>query len=147
MIDVHMIVYDEPQWQIDRCLESLKNEPITLHIVQGVEEWPPTIGRAKGYSLGTHPYHAYVDPDDYIVPGAFQLLLDAIGDADVCYGWEYVLDRENKWRVKHVLHHAFLVKRSLDIDRSVEWRIIQHTHLKFKTIQQPLYYFTKGELI
>lgn len=144
-IDVHIIVYDEPQWQIDRCMESLKNEPINIHIVQGIEEWPPSEGRRKGYAMGTAPYHAYVDPDDYIVPGAFQLLLDAIGDADVCYGWEYVLDQQKTWRVNKGLHHAFLVKRTLDIDKSISWRIIKHRHLVFKEVTQPLYYFTKGE--
>lgn len=69
MIDVHLITHNEPQWQLDRCLDSLKEEPIHLHIVQGFDEWPPNRGRALGYSKGTAPYVSYVDPDDTIETG------------------------------------------------------------------------------
>ena len=125
MIDVHIIKFDEPQWQIDRCLESLKDEPVTLHIVQGFYEWPPYQGRALGYSKGTAPYVSYVDPDDYLVPGAFTKLLTAIesGDYDAAYGWEVVIRNGVQCNTVKSAHHAFVLRRGLPIDYSSSWRI------------------------
>ena len=98
MIDVHILTHNEPQWQIDRCLESLKDEPINLHIVHGFDEWPPYQGRALGFSKGTAPYVSYVDPDDYIVPGAFTKLLAVIesGDYDAAHGWEVTIRKDSR---------------------------------------------------
>jgi glycosyltransferase involved in cell wall biosynthesis len=131
MIDVHMIVYDEPQWQIDRCLESLKDEPITLHVIPGVEErrykvCGPVIGRREGFSRGSAPFVSFVDPDDWIEPGAFGFLLDEIerSGLNVAYGGEYIHRDGRRVGVSYSLHHSYVCRRAafaLD-DLVKEWR-------------------------
>ena len=150
-IDVHLITHNEPQWQIDRCLESLKDEPVTLHIVQGFYEWPPYQGRALGYSKGTAPYVSYVDPDDYLVPGAFTKLLTAIesGDYDAAYGWERIIKKGQLDKVAKTPHHAFVLKRGLPIDYSSEWRVFIDRHgikrNRIIMVNEVLYFRDMGE--
>ena len=88
MIDVHMILLgdENPEW-LAQCIQSLADEPVALHIVRGefghIGKW-----RAKGFRLGTNPYVAYVDPDDYVLPGAFAAcaaLLDSSADVDMAH--------------------------------------------------------------
>ena len=118
LIDVHYIYYDEPEWQITRCLESLRGEPVTVHSVPGVWGNPPVKKRAEGFALGTAPYVSYVDPDDYVEPGVYTRLLQAItsGDFDAAYGWERVFSDSGINRVCKIPHHAFLLKRNLPIE-------------------------------
>lgn len=63
MIDVHILTLpnDNPDW-FAQCLESLRDEPITTHIVSGI---PEDIGnaRADAFRLGNSGYVSFVDPD------------------------------------------------------------------------------------
>lgn len=78
MIDVHVMTWEgaNPQW-LDQCLESLSRENCTVHVVDNSGR---TIGqgRAHGYSLGTHPYVAHVDCDDYVLPGVMDEAVKAL---------------------------------------------------------------------
>lgn len=151
LIDVHLITHNEPQWQLDRCLDSLKSEPINLRIFQGFDEWPPIQGRALGYSKGTAPYVSYVDPDDYIVPGAFTKLLTAIqsGDYDAAYGWEIVIIKGVQGKILKVPHHAFVLRRGLPINYSSSWRVFANppgiNRSRIITVDEVLYYRDMGE--
>ena len=120
-----MIIYNESNCQIDRCLQSLKNEPINLHFVEGKKEWPPFEGRAKGFAMGSAPYVGYVDSSDTIVPGAFQKLVGAIqlGDYDAAYGWESAIHKGVFLEEHREPHHGFILKRNLQIDYSQEFRV------------------------
>ena len=65
---------NENQAWFDQCLASLKGEPVNIHLVDAV---PGNLGRMRldGFSRGTSPWVTYVDPDDYITPGAFHRAL------------------------------------------------------------------------
>ena len=77
-VDVHILHLpgeNEHWWEL--CKESLKGHPINIHNLDGVVNnmWE---GRCRGYRLGTAPYVSFVDPDDIVMPGAFQACLDAL---------------------------------------------------------------------
>jgi hypothetical protein len=76
------------------CVNSLANEPVTISILDGVEG---NIGKGRraGFALGNAPYVAYVDPDDWVHPGAFAACtaaLDANPQAVVAYTREAEVD-------------------------------------------------------
>ena len=78
MIDVHIghMPEDNPHWW-KQCEESLKDHPITVHNFESVK-FNTRKTREIGFSLGTHPFVSFVDPDDFVYPGAFQKCLDIL---------------------------------------------------------------------
>lgn len=77
--DVHILRqggHDNLDW-LQECRESLQDQPVQVHETEG---YPGHIGRARirGYALGSAPYVAVVDPDDVVMPGAFQACIDAL---------------------------------------------------------------------
>lgn len=77
-VDTHVLLLPETnqQWW-EECQATLTDEPINLHLVNGI---PGHIGkaRANAYQLGDTPYISFVDPDDLVIPGAFQACIDAL---------------------------------------------------------------------
>lgn len=77
-VDTHVLLLPETnqQWW-EECQATLKDEPINLHLVDGI---PGHIGkaRAKGFQQGDSPYISFVDPDDLLIPGAFQACIDVL---------------------------------------------------------------------
>ena len=75
MIDVHVLTHEgtRSDW-LDMCLDSLRDQPVNVFVVdnhgRSVGE-----GRARGYVLGNSPFVAYVDSDDYVLPGCFDACL------------------------------------------------------------------------
>jgi hypothetical protein len=135
-IDVHIIHYLEPQWMLDRCLASLEGQPVNIHIIKGVEEWPPFKGREKGFAAGTAKYCSYVDPDDEVMPGAYENLIQYDG-YNLVWGNELIYSGEKVVEFKGI-HHAYLVKRDLPIDHCGEFRTVRHLVNK-KHIDRILY--------
>lgn len=99
MIDVHILHLPNERadwWQ--ECEASLSDHPITIHHVDGV------VGdirqaRLSGYQLGHHEYVSYVDPDDIVMPGAFQALLDTLSSnphVDGAYSLSDRIDHNGK---------------------------------------------------
>lgn len=129
-IDVHVALLpttDKVLWR--ECLESLKDEPINIHIVEGV---PAHIGRARygGFAKGTSPYVSCVDPDDLVIPGAFAACLETLAahpEACGVYTDELIIDRvgnvirpgiwsETPWNPlfqlePKYLHHVYVMRR------------------------------------
>ena len=129
-IDVHVLLLpttDSILWQ--ECLDSLKDEPVNIHIVEGV---PGHIGKARygGFSQGTSPYVSCVDPDDLVIPGAFAACLEELeAHPEACgvYTDELIIDRsgniirpgiwsETPWNPlfqlePKYLHHIFVMRR------------------------------------
>jgi hypothetical protein len=70
---------------VKACQKSLQNEPINLHLVDGV---PGHVGRtrANGFRIGEAPYVSCVDPVDLVMPGAFQACIDALEDNPLACG-------------------------------------------------------------
>ena len=97
---------------MDRCLDSLKGQPVNIHIVKGVKEWLPNKGRAAGFSMGTAKYMSFIDPDDVVVPEAYDRMLEFDG-FDLIHGSEKVF-KDGVFRgVVSGMHHAYLIKRGV----------------------------------
>ncbi|QDJ96484.1 hypothetical protein Xoosp13_298 [Xanthomonas phage Xoo-sp13] len=119
MIDVHILLMgDERSDLLEQCLNSLKYEPITLHKCDGVPGDIRT-ARANAISQGTNDYVGWVDPDDFIIPGAYQLLLDNIGDKKFAWCNEEVwhmtpdLSAVTATHIRKRPHHMHIIHRSL----------------------------------
>lgn len=106
MIDVHTILLgdENPEW-LAQMVQSLAGEPVSLHIVRG-EFGHIGRGRAEGFSRGSNPYVAYVDPDDWVLPGAFSACLAALeADPKLDAAWsDYVLSTRRPFT--NDLHHC-----------------------------------------
>lgn len=78
MIDVHVLVHSETRhaW-LRQCLESLADEPCIVHVLRGTEG-SVGAGRARGYRCGIQPYVAFVDSDDYVLPGVMDACVRAL---------------------------------------------------------------------
>lgn len=135
MIDVHVLLQpssDQSLWQL--CQESLRNEPITLHLVDGVQGH---IGRGRyvGFNQGSHPFVSYVDPDDLVIQGSFSACLDVLkNNPTACgaYTDELIIDQDGNllkagiWSGQEwnpllqlepkYLHHLCVMRRSF-VDR------------------------------
>ena len=72
-----MLIHGEPNQWIEECLESLHGAPINLVVRDGL---PGEIGlaRASAFRVGDAPYVAWVDPDDRVLPGAFEAALEVL---------------------------------------------------------------------
>lgn len=78
MIDVHVLIRENPNPEhLQRCMDSLKDQPITLHTLPGVMGHIGQ-GRIAGYSLGTNPWVCYVDDDDWVLPETFEFVTSVI---------------------------------------------------------------------
>lgn len=78
MIDVHVLTHEgtRPEW-LAQCLASLEGEPVNVFVVDNAGHSVGE-GRARGYALGDAPYVAYVDSDDYVLPGCFDACLQGL---------------------------------------------------------------------
>jgi len=119
MIDVHILLMGTERLDfLSQCLDSLKNEPITLHTCPGI---PGDIraARANAISLGKHDYVGWVDPDDFIIPGAYSRLLNVIGDKKFAWSNEEVWDMSEdlttvlRKSTRKTPHHMHIIHRSL----------------------------------
>lgn len=95
MVDVHIITRptDNQKW-LCQCIDSLEDEPVTVHLVDGVQG-DTAAGRMKGFSQGNHPYVSFVDPDDYVRPGIFKKLvnvLERLPEAVMAYSDQVLVD-------------------------------------------------------
>jgi len=90
VIDVHVLTHSgtNPEW-LAQCLRSLEGEPVVVHVVEGVEG-SVGAGRAKEFQLGTCEFVAYVDSDDYVVPGGYAKSLAAMANHRCVVPREYV---------------------------------------------------------
>lgn len=100
-----------------QCLLSLRDEPITLHVVPGIVGDLNT-GRRLAIERGTHEWIGWVDPDDYIIPGAYTKLLTAVGDKKFAWMQETIMDCDDDMveqgsELRITPHHIHIVHRSL----------------------------------
>lgn len=118
MIDVHILTRPEQNnvWFAE-CLDSLKDEPVVLHILQGVKDHVG-LGRIQGFSQGSCEWVSFVDPDDVVVPGIFSKVLEVIStnDVDAVFTEEIQVDADLKqlYPVRGFnTHHLMVFRRSL----------------------------------
>lgn len=113
MVDVHILTHSgtRPEW-LAQCLDSLADEPCTVHVVQGVEGCIAA-GRAAGFALGAHPYVTFVDSDDYVLPGAMRAVTDALdAGLDAVVAGEMIL-ADGVLHGPGYGHHLFALRRSV----------------------------------
>lgn len=145
MIDVHILTHGETPEQLERCLASLANQPVSVHVLAGGDEFPPTQGRLRGYAIGDHEFVSYVDPDDWVEPDAYRKLLQAIEGHDAAYGWEWCHRQDGTLSVRRFPHHAFVIRRGLPVDYSLSWRTLHRIHPnRVACVPEPLYHWTVG---
>ena len=145
MIDVHILTHGETQEQLDRCIASLDGQPVIIHVVQGIDEWPPENGRRLGYSKGSAEFVSYVDPDDWVEPNAFDRLLAAIDKSDAAYGWEWCHLPDGTKRIRKAPHHAIVFRRDVPVDLGLSWRAIHRLPChRVKEVASVLYNWVVG---
>lgn len=137
-VDVHIIHFNESQDLLDKCIASLEGQPVNIHIVKGFEEWPPYESRKKGFASGSAKYCSFVDPDDEVMPGAYEELLKYSG-ADLIWGNELVITRDRDAHIHKGIHHAYLVKRNLSVQHYLEFRAFPNAFLKRVHVNKVLY--------
>lgn len=78
MIDVHVLTHEgtRQDW-LEQCLKSLEGHPVNVVVIDNAGRSVGE-GRASGYALGLSPFVAYVDSDDYVLPGCFDACLQAL---------------------------------------------------------------------
>jgi len=119
MIDVHVLTLptDRKDW-FDLCIASLKDEPINLHILDGIQD---KIGQARvnGFAQGSSDFVSYVDPDDYVLPGGFARCEEALtqhSSVACAYTFEYRTGINGTIRsynsYHHGKHHLVVFRRS-----------------------------------
>lgn len=119
MIDVHMLLMGNENKQIlDQCMDSLKDEPINLHVCEGILGDLRT-ARVNALRKGSNEYVGWVDPDDFIIPGSYQRLLDIIGDKKFAWSMEEVWHMDYSGNniisksIRKSPHHMHIIHRSL----------------------------------
>jgi len=130
-VDTHVLLMPNTRqdwWQ--ECQDSLKKEQINLHKIEGVKNHIGK-GRAKGFRQGSAPYVSSIDPDDIVIPGAFQSCIDALeANPKACgaYTDELLVDTMGRtikpgiWSGRswnpllqlepNYLHHIYVMRRS-----------------------------------
>lgn len=79
MIDVHVLTHEGTQQEwLAQCLQSLEGHPVNVVVIDNTGRSVGE-GRARGYAMGLSPFVAYVDSDDYVLPGCFAACLEALG--------------------------------------------------------------------
>lgn len=96
LIDVQIIVGNEkPEW-FKGCFESLKDERVNI-LLGARLEGNLNLLRYQIWSKGTGDWITFIDADDYIVPGAFDLIYEAIENnptASIITTDEYMINRD-----------------------------------------------------
>lgn len=124
---LHLPSTDQSMWK--ECNQSLIEEPINLHILDGVKGH---VGKARhnGFTLGSAPYVSCVDPDDIVLPGAFEAcikVLEKNPHACGAYTDEIIIDKNGEeinpgfwsgipWNPllqlePRYLHHVYVMRR------------------------------------
>jgi len=137
-IDVHILTLPgEDKRLFDICLDSLKNEPVNIHICEGIVGCTGT-ARANAFLKGTAKYVSFVDPDDYIEPGIFDKCLEVLEskNCNVYTTENYVDDGGNflmvgpqsthPWsytsmRRMYVLVHHLVVYQRVVVEKHLHW--------------------------
>lgn len=138
-VDVHVLFLPETDQTLwGRCQESLKGEPVNLIMTEGIRGHVGK-ARAKGFLLGDSPYVSFIDPDDLVVPGAFDACIETLeANPNACgtFTDEILIDIDDKiirpcffsgcsWNPLHMLeaqymHHILVMKREYVLKHIVE---------------------------
>lgn len=115
MIDVHVLTLPGREPWLAECLQSLKNEPVTVCVVP-VDAGHFPESRKKGYAEGTAEWVCYVDDDDRVIEGAFNKMIEAITENpqfDYFYMYEEMINESGNVisRPMKAPHHLIVYPR------------------------------------
>ncbi len=126
MIDVHVLLRggENHLWLME-CLNSLQGHPINLFVEPGIEG-DLNKARIDAIGKGSAEFVSFADPDDIVMPGAFQACLDAVGDHGGAYTRELLIREDGSMIGENkqpgtprtnpmVAHHVVMVRRSIAV--------------------------------
>ncbi len=127
MIDVHVLTMrNHPPYgrreNLPYILDILSKEPVNIHLVDVDVIGNETEMRIKALKMGTSEWVGWVDPDDNIVPGAYQTLLNHKEHNPFVWSNELVNSFNNDGDIVSTIvykepHHMFITHRDiLDYD-------------------------------
>jgi len=117
MIDVHVLTHSgtKQEWLIE-CLESLKDEECTVHVIKAMEG--NIIGsRANAFLLGNHKFCTFVDSDDYVLKGSMKAIVQQFEEKDDAVVAGELILTNGKLIGPSYGHHLFAVRRSALLDK------------------------------
>jgi hypothetical protein len=123
VIDIHVLTLPDRADKLERCVASLRHPAVSVHVVEGVDG-DIGAGRQQGYAAGTAPWVAYVDDDDWMEPGAFDVLAPMLDEdwtllqvgfvLEFPEGPRFLRDREGSFRIRantRVMDHFCVYRR------------------------------------
>lgn len=123
MIDVHVLTMrNHPPYgrreNLPYILDVLSREPVNVHLVDVDQIGNETDMRIKALKKGTAEWVGWVDPDDELVPGAYQTLLDYKEDKPFAWSNELVNTFNHEGKLVSTVvyrepHHMFIVHRDI----------------------------------
>jgi glycosyltransferase involved in cell wall biosynthesis len=127
-IDVHVIFQaGKSSTLYDRCVDSIP-ENVNLHTVYDSRNQSTIVNRNLGFARGSSEWVSYVDYDDYVEPGAFDLLYEAAltAQCDAIFGNSIVHQKNSSQKMfthepntemllrgQTAVHQLYLVKRTI----------------------------------
>ncbi len=130
MLDVHVLtITDTPAAWTDQRRSSIAAAveaagfPVLVHEIAG-EPGHIGHGRARGYALGVQPYVTYVDCDDYLLPGAFSALAEALTAGHDAIAPGEITEQNGVRRLAQGPHHLVCYRRDIATGFAHEaWRV------------------------
>jgi glycosyltransferase involved in cell wall biosynthesis len=127
-IDVHVIFQaGKSSTLYDRCVDSIP-ENVNLHTVYDSRNQSTIVNRNLGFARGSSEWVSYVDYDDYLEPGAFDLLYEAAQatQCDAIFGNSIVHQKNTSQKMfarepnaemllhgQTAVHQLYIVKRTI----------------------------------
>lgn len=115
MIDLHILTHEgtRADW-LDQALASTVGQGATVHIIDNAG-CSVGQGRAKGYQQGEHEFVAYLDSDDYLLPGAIAACLEGLRQHRAVVTMEAVEYSDGRRYPFPRAGHALTVYRRADV--------------------------------
>lgn len=115
MIDLHILTHEgtRQDW-LEQALASTEGQSVEVHIVDNTG-CSVGQGRSKGYQLGVHEYVAYLDSDDYLLPGAIEACMRGLEHHAAVVTREYIEYPNGQRYPFPRVGHALAVYRRCDV--------------------------------
>ena len=110
--DVHITVVDDCS-PVPYIEEVRKLFPHVTYFQKGINEGPG-MARAFGISVSSNPYIMFIDSDDYLLPGAIDLVINKIKENTMpdLYVWRWLNEENNQFSSEwNPLMHGNVYKR------------------------------------
>ena len=144
MLDVHMLTLPTADAElVSTCWASIQAAakrapfPVVLHMAPGI---PGDFGAARlaAYKLGTQPYVAAVDDDDYLLPDALAMLADALQKRPAAVFTRELALIDGQLVPGNRLHKLAVYRRDIaERDYPTGWRENTDAHVRAGALAEP----------